>query len=237
MITRVFALFLLAFGVAGATFSYRALQDHERNSYLVSEPFKLGNSALKVSFDGKCLGIINLEFNAEGESHAFNANGKLRFEIGEKTFTPEIRSDAIFNELDQLGGSIVKILLPDLKMSFGTVNVDPLEFRFRMIQNGKEEKYIASIPGPIELRDIGHGSFALRYGFLAQMKDSLLKTALPGDLGLKVETVKQNAESCDLDGAPVNITPLFFRILKFAGQLQNSKSLPFTVTNNTVESF
>jgi hypothetical protein len=69
-----------------------------------------------------------------------------------------------FNELDQLGGSIIKITdknNPTEQITIGTSKIDPMELEVHVLKNGQVSSFRGQLPGPTMLSPSGKTTFGL----------------------------------------------------------------------------
>lgn len=159
---RLSTYLLLLLSLIGTILSYSYLVKKEEALQipLISLPSQSG--IWDMYLDEKCLGKIIV--NTEEQNHTFTIKGSS--DIGIKVLRQNqelnIIFDAAFNEMLQLGASIITIKNQSAQFTFGTVGIDPITVSLI----SPNQKQIFNIPGPIEAVKKDSSWYAVKYRLL-----------------------------------------------------------------------
>jgi hypothetical protein len=208
--------------LTGATFSYRTLKSREDALLFGEGIFTIGEFDYRLvqgQGDSRvCVGEYRGSFLPDGNTYVYRGSGFINVEFEGAQFSPQISVQAAFSELNQLGGSAVRVTEKDLFFSIGTVGVDPIRILSKTVDAGKESKYEFPLPGPIELRRTGKTSFGLRYPHFTRLRmlpkgPSELTALLRSSFTLEDAATNR----CDRNGS-LNAAPFVTILRAFVGR-------------------
>jgi hypothetical protein len=167
--SRILPLFIFVGSSAAAFYSFQIVKAREEGKLVLDESISLGKREFSLYYQGQCLGVTSTEFKAEGQSHVLLGHGELWFRQNGRSLFPSIRFEVGFTELDQLGASVLELLLEDTRLTFGTTGIDPIQFKSRLKGKFGEELFEFLAPGPIFLVRQRNRKFGIRYPELAKV--------------------------------------------------------------------
>lgn len=154
-----------------------------------------------IDTNGRCVGDFNLDFQQTPSSSILRGAGSISLRSFDRTVPLKFSLVMNFNDLGQLGASLVKISSDYFSASVGSANIAPITVRVRHQLDTQPQKiYDFSIPGPIFIETTSDGSSRLRYRFLDSFElpksSSTFLAQLPS---MQSSSQAQNCENVGLD--------------------------------------
>ena len=207
--SALFATILFCGATLLALLSFRQLAANVRQPNDQLFALKSGKHSWQL-FDQntKCIGNINLEFEHSSSSSSLNASGSVRLKTPAGSIPLDVTVEMNFNDLGQLGGSILRLKSENISASIGSMNVAPVNIRIRHQLSGQNQRvYDLSIPGPIFIEPVSSDTYRLRYRYLENFN-------LPQSSWLKLDrliALRDADPQIVCDQAALDISDLLFK--------------------------
>lgn len=143
-------------------------KSREDSIVFLSDFAKLGTSNWAIEYNSQCLGNFSLSMIKESNAFRIKGGGLLNFLLFKNAREAKIDFQAGFNEISQLGASIITISSDGGKLTFGTTEIDPIQFIVRLASPQRTNEWKFPLPGPISLQQTSKDGFGIRYPYLSR---------------------------------------------------------------------
>jgi len=204
------AVFVLFAGVIGLGVSYPRLVLQERPQTPLSE-IRLGDFSYALVADGLCVGSFSRSLSIE-DQYEFNWEAELR--VSYQGNVSRYSSDGLggFNSLGQLVGVAIHIRGEETHIVIGLEEVNPIKFTVRGQIGQRSLDFARSLPGPVELFEIGDAMVRVQYRDAALpsfMGQQIAQQPLLNNMKLKfLEISDQSDPGCVDQEAALNLDSL-----------------------------
>lgn len=169
-----------------------------------------------------CIGEFNLDFQHSTSSSSLKGEGSFSLKSADQALPFRVTLEMTFNDLGQLGASILKLSSDSTTASIGSTNVAPIYLKVRsQLPNESQSVYDFTIPGPIFVEPINSNAYRLRYRYLDNFAfPPTPALSLSHFLSLKSASEKETCNQQALD-----VLPLLLQIQSLAQTLPNIDKL------------
>jgi len=186
------AIFVLFAGVIGLGVSYPRLVLQERPQTPLSD-IRLGEYSYALVAAGRCVGSFSRSLSIE-DQYEFDWEAELR--VSYRGNVSRYSSDGFggFNSLGQLVGVVVNIRGEETQIVIGLEEVNPIRLTVRGQIGQRSIDIIRSLPGPVELFEIGDQMVRVQY------RDSTLPSFMGQQIAQQPLLDNMNFEFLEISG-------------------------------------
>jgi hypothetical protein len=218
------AFLLLLCGVGGFLSAYALLLERNAAGFQFSN-FGAGDTNYAIFGRGECIGGMSVNFKPDAEQPSLDVEGNLRVRVG--NWHPNLRftSEAYFNSVGQLGGSITRVYIDKNTLMLGTTGVAPLSIKIKGRLGPRKVEQEFEVEGPFELVKLGENSYRFKYEHLpraARDQVELMEQPLIKDLNIEVLETGEDDSACDSSGAELDLTQVISLLRSLTVSFQNS---------------
>ena len=117
---------LMSAGTAAA-YVYQGMARARAEHMLSIGPFSRGERRINLRSRDGCIGALGLALNVERELSELRISGEIVLQAGDQRIQPTIEGMLSFNNLGQMGSSILKIRSEGIDLMLGTLGLRPMK--------------------------------------------------------------------------------------------------------------
>lgn len=204
LVNVILATLLSALAAVIAYASFKVILEEEKGYTSTLGPLQRGNVTYRLvprslAMTRKCFGELNVAFNPDLSDKQIAVSGFMRLSYRGAELTTDIRGEANFNPIGQLGGSLLSIKMNNTEMQVGTRNINPITLSLRTLGDAAKYNFRFAIPGPIELRRHTKDTYSLASPLFRPLTSTLTaadQSKLAGAFPLLVNDIPRTSR-CD----------------------------------------
>lgn len=162
ILTNIICLVLLSVSGFATYAGYQKLHQEISDNKGVLPTLEEGLANYSLLLNGKCFGSIRSELLAE-DGYTLEFDGTLLLSMEQELLPVSMSFTGEFNALGQSGGMIFKLTTKDRVVKIGATGINPIDIDLSTSDHSRVLRAKHQIPGPILLRKLPNGSFALEY--------------------------------------------------------------------------
>lgn len=212
---------LIAFSVllvsgSASGFIFDSILEEKAAETISVKDLQIGKRHFAIKSHGNCVGFFSVNLTSSREVSEIELKGKLKISTGKFLTTPEFDGLLVFNNLGQLGSSILTVQNGDLKLSLGTTGIRKMKAVVRSVMG--TETHRAVIPlnaGPFLLIQEAEERYRIE-GPLPNSWESMGKKnfilSVFSNLNLEVSSIASIEDNCTSESlVPVDLNPFLQR--------------------------
>ncbi|NMC64475.1 MAG: hypothetical protein GYA55_15020 [SAR324 cluster bacterium] len=214
------ALLVLLISSSTSAYMFKDILIKNAESIVSLEGLKTGEQKFSILSGAKCVGSFSYDLKISRETSDIEFKGELNISAFENHFNPKVDGSVTFNNLGQLGTSIMTIDMQDIKITAGTLGIRKMSATIKsMVKNETKHTKVQLIAGPFILSSDKKGLYKISGPIPNQWNPApknIYFLRMLQSFGLTLSPISDVQTSCDMEAREsLDVTQILKRLNSF----------------------